>query len=1247
MGDYYNGRLTNLHLGKKNPYHSNETYNNSINLTVMNKLINTRVTGLYHTEVMIQNLPSRMVIPLADVKKGMSYIADVTTGARKDLKTPAAPWFNQSIQESLGEYNMMFLDVDSDKLLYDHTIVEICNEVQEFLQYYTGIEYNLEEPYVSDAVSFKHLRGKGWIAIRNIKENCSKYHIYFPGYVFSKLEIKAVFKNLNTNVNSLIDPTNGLRLPHQFKANGCNLSVYKITNDVTHDLLHYHITKHKTEYTKPLYDIVPPAKVYNTTEDINKACIINRWNIIASKHPEFIISPTQNDAYTCISLNRIAPSTCPNSNGTIHTSNGATFSGRFINCYACGKGYKVFHGEGGLEDSNDDDEEYVKPKRMVKYQEEEEVEDIDYKYNDIIFNRDVKEGFENTFNRLMKVWLPQEDDMKIFKYKMKRMVSGKEWKNPLAVSLNDRNDKFGITSLVKYIYTKIFSGDYDSEKYIITYGDEDCIRCEFFDADPYGSIFGIKPGNKDIYHNIYDLFPNSNGMFALLYKWCVGNEAKDIINESSTKMVMVDKEREFTKEDAIEEFMVAVKEKAEEDYNFGLYGDLKIQNNQYVDLSDYHTNDTLIINSDLGTGKTHNLLKVIEEGKLPKNVLFISTRILQVIDTCAKFKFGGFFLESYADCDLSKANRVCTTVESLHKMDYTKEWDLVIMDEATSIISQLSSPHHRYGRKSFKVLRDICTSTKKLVMLDGNIDERSLIWKRMTRTGRSCVVIDNKFSKSKPTIVYEDKGRMVREIYDLLECGNTITLASATVKEIDEVSSYLLAKGLDVPTKIYSTKHEYDKKDLLNVDSSWETTQFVCYSPTISQGISYTKPVDHVFLFTNGNSVTYRESFQMACRSRDVGVYHIYAPGGRKMGKTITRSDITKEYVNVSIDDDAALIRLIKSGVVCSENIESKAETNSHEFRLFCLNELETRNNKSNHSFNVYAHMERCGFHIDSINIEKNKRNKELVEAVKEQRKIIKDNRQIKYSEGDISKVKDFNPVTIDRLLTTGHITSDIASKVSLSKKVDEKVFEDHQLTDDCRKHGASIIAKLETSEMPEMKLLEKAVKELKTKRKKVDRYHSRCYMASKIIHLFENTLIPEEDRPNRGREILNMDGKNIQKAAYRTIVQALIDIEDKTPMSFDNCFDVSDKSRRTVKLSTILHKYDDTKLSDKKQSNYGLEWYLRKTVGSFYDMNFILDDNGNLNCSWMYGGDNKNSMAVVLSHFPNKNVKVIPETIE
>jgi hypothetical protein len=296
----------------------------------------------------------------------------------------------------------------------------------------------------------------------------------------------------------------------------------------------------------------------------------------------------------------------------------------------------------------------------------------------------------------------------------------------------------------------------------------------------------------------------------------------------------------------------------------------------------------LAINSTYSTGKTKYLSSIFEEyDRKFTNILIISYRKSLTSEFLHNFDKYGFI--SY-QTKLFEAPRIVCQVESLHKL-YDKltknlrKYDLVVIDEITSVLHHFVSDTIKYKEETFSILLYIIRNSSKLIVLDG--DFGNMAYDFLLMFDKKPVVLENTIQKNKKRFIY-----IKSESIFINKLEADLGLVATNKKAIKKHNILLICMSSAIAKKYYETYKDKCKtilfcsdsddaiKNKLNdVENTWNKYQLVIFTPCIESGVNFNKPHFYKqYVILAQQSVSQRGLMQMLGRSRqfesyDVNVY--------------------------------------------------------------------------------------------------------------------------------------------------------------------------------------------------------------------------------------------------------------------------------------------------------------------------------------------------------------------------------------
>ena len=282
------------------------------------------------------------------------------------------------------------------------------------------------------------------------------------------------------------------------------------------------------------------------------------------------------------------------------------------------------------------------------------------------------------------------------------------------------------------------------------------------------------------------------------------------------------------------------------------------------------------IRAEMKMGKTKKCIEYLNNNTHEK-IIMISFR--RTFSSEMKSKYVGF--ELYSDIkessiDLNVHNKVIIQVESLHRLDkHELNVDLVILDEIESIWSQFSSGNISDYYGIINIFTYLLRSTKKLIVMDANLDKRTQRLVKYLRPDYDNEV-NYYINRHNPCQDYKyylvQKSVLQALIYEKLNKGKRIAIMTNSLVETMNIKEYIDTR-IKKKIMVYNSKTRQSKKNkhFANVNKYWKKYDCIICSPTVSAGISFEEEhFDYVFGIFTSISCNVETCRQMLGRVRNV-----------------------------------------------------------------------------------------------------------------------------------------------------------------------------------------------------------------------------------------------------------------------------------------------------------------------------------------------------------------------------------------
>ena len=285
-----------------------------------------------------------------------------------------------------------------------------------------------------------------------------------------------------------------------------------------------------------------------------------------------------------------------------------------------------------------------------------------------------------------------------------------------------------------------------------------------------------------------------------------------------------------------------------------------------------------MLKSDYGTGKTSMIKKIISVYKKIKRILYITNRQSVAISFFTEFSKLGF--KTYLSTDFDpNSDRVIVNVDSLTKLIidndiymttvFYQQYDLVILDEMTSIDNHFESNLIFDIDKVFKVFWNILNSSPKIICCDGDLDNREFFFAR--QFDKNVIINVNTFVPHIYHYVFHrNEYDFIQRIEYDLKNKEKIVFVSMSSAECDKIRNRF-ADSFRTLTITANTSNDI-KNAVSNIEKliTDNNIQLLIYSPTITVGVDISITYfDKIYGYMCYGSVGARDFCQMLNRVRN------------------------------------------------------------------------------------------------------------------------------------------------------------------------------------------------------------------------------------------------------------------------------------------------------------------------------------------------------------------------------------------
>ena len=290
----------------------------------------------------------------------------------------------------------------------------------------------------------------------------------------------------------------------------------------------------------------------------------------------------------------------------------------------------------------------------------------------------------------------------------------------------------------------------------------------------------------------------------------------------------------------------------------------------------------LVSQSTLGSGKSVQSRYIINNYDW-ESILVVTPRIsysyavLTAMNEKTKYNFIHYKKENVA-----YEKYVICSMESLHKIPCQQKFELVIIDEVESNLSQFTSTTMKEIDKCQSIFHNILINSKHILMLDGFINPNRTIT-LLKKLNISYTFLKNTYKHKDKKITRLNKMKEKDDIINFIEtaCINenkkifmVVTRQKVAEALYDELEPILHAHNKKI--KIYHSKLPQQQKIVHNANEEWVEYDIIITTTTITVGIDFT--VDHFdfgFLYADYRCGIPRDHVQTMLRCRKLNEWYM------------------------------------------------------------------------------------------------------------------------------------------------------------------------------------------------------------------------------------------------------------------------------------------------------------------------------------------------------------------------------------
>lgn len=293
------------------------------------------------------------------------------------------------------------------------------------------------------------------------------------------------------------------------------------------------------------------------------------------------------------------------------------------------------------------------------------------------------------------------------------------------------------------------------------------------------------------------------------------------------------------------------------------------------------TRSTMMLRSPMDTGKTAWLEAALEQdnGRHFRRILIISCRQSLAVSFSGRFRRLGFKCYQDPTCDLLHDDRVIVQLDSIVRLrkedgSYVMDYDLIILDEAESLLHYLQSKTLKKRRKeSFDMLCHFLDTAKAVFACDADLGARAWHFIATARKHATTTLFENmRKVDTKKYIFVPSFESWAKKLIELLEDGKRVAIAVNDKAVADKLYAFLQHRFPDKRLQEYSRDSSgRDRKEVADCNTLWLELDILIYTPTIGCGVDFNPPDPHfdvLFAYGTATANSAREFKQQLGRIR-------------------------------------------------------------------------------------------------------------------------------------------------------------------------------------------------------------------------------------------------------------------------------------------------------------------------------------------------------------------------------------------
>jgi len=289
----------------------------------------------------------------------------------------------------------------------------------------------------------------------------------------------------------------------------------------------------------------------------------------------------------------------------------------------------------------------------------------------------------------------------------------------------------------------------------------------------------------------------------------------------------------------------------------------------------------VIFNIGMGGGKTSMTVEYLQ--KTNKSFVWLTPRISLVMNTYQRFEDKKMDVYNYKKeggkkqtDNINKYDKLMISCESLHKLEDTSKFDVVIVDEIETLLCNWDSATHGDNiDKNWSNFKELINNSKKVILLDAFTTTKTINFMNDMKVNDIITYSSDAKPKQKILNQHLHYDATISSIVNDLNNGKKLYIfhafKSSKKHNIEELRNLLIMRCQGKPKIMvyHGDMCDVNRKTLYDVQQEWEKYDCILTTSSITVGVNYEgSKFDKVYLMISGTVNNIRDVIQSSMRIR-------------------------------------------------------------------------------------------------------------------------------------------------------------------------------------------------------------------------------------------------------------------------------------------------------------------------------------------------------------------------------------------